>query len=305
MKDQIRYVKRQAIDTARWDDCIDKATNGLIYGYSVYLDQLAKNWDGLVWGNYEQVMPLTWNKKYSFYYLYQPAFTASLGIFGNQLTSEIVKNFIRSIPSKFRLVEIDLNQGNYFGTLNEYQIQRTNYILNLQPEYDLIRTGFRQNITRNSQKAAQLGCRYEKNIPVDAIITLSGQLLQKIGTITPEDYERFRNLYLGLSTSGKAETRGVLTSDGKLVASAVFFYSHGRAYYILVGNHPNGKTMGASHFLIDRYIEEKAGQPLLLDFEGSDISNLAFFYSSFGAKKELYPAIRRNSLPWWVKWLKP
>jgi hypothetical protein len=71
-----------------------------------------------------------------------------------------------------------------------------------------------------------------------------------------------------------------------------------------VGNHPNGRTLGASHALIDAFIEDHAAQDLLLDFEGSDIRNLAFFYSSFGAVEEKYAAIKLNRLPWWMKWMK-
>jgi hypothetical protein len=88
------------------------------------------------------------------------------------------------------------------------------------------------------------------------------------------------------------------------VASCIYFFSNKRAYYILVGNHPNGKTLGASHYLIDRFIHDHAGRDLLLDFEGSDIRNLAFFYTSFGASLETYPAIRMNRLPWWIRWMK-
>ena len=43
---------------------------------------------------------------------------------------------------------------------------------------------------------------------------------------------------------------------------------------------------------------------ILLDFEGSDIQNLAFFYSGFGAHEEKYAGIKLNRLPFWAKWLK-
>jgi hypothetical protein len=43
---------------------------------------------------------------------------------------------------------------------------------------------------------------------------------------------------------------------------------------------------------------------MLLDFEGSDIPNLAFFYSSFGAVNQAYPALKINRLPFYLKWLK-
>jgi hypothetical protein len=99
----------------------------------------------------------------------------------------------------------------------------------------------------------------------------------------------------------QAITYSVFSGRNELLASCVFFFSHDRAYYILVGNHPNGKTLGASHYLIDRFIADYAGTNMILDFEGSDIRSLAFFYQSFGASHELIPAIRINRLPWYIR----
>jgi hypothetical protein len=101
-----------------------------------------------------------------------------------------------------------------------------------------------------------------------------------------------------------ATTYGVRTVDKQLIASCVLFRSHRRLYYILVGNHPNGRTIGASHAMLDTIIRDHAGQNLVLDFEGSDIRNLAFFYSSFGAVNEFYAGIRLNRLPVILRWLK-
>lgn len=42
---------------------------------------------------------------------------------------------------------------------------------------------------------------------------------------------------------------------------------NGRAYYILVGNDPAGRELGASHALIDAFIRENAGKLDWLDFE--------------------------------------
>jgi hypothetical protein len=43
---------------------------------------------------------------------------------------------------------------------------------------------------------------------------------------------------------------------------------------------------------------------MVLDFEGSDIRNLAFFYSSFGAKEENFAGVKLNRLPFYLKWMK-
>ena len=97
----INYLTYQQIDKVKWDACIKEASNGLIYGYSFYLDTMSKNWDALVLNDYEAVMPLTWNKKYGICYLYQPPFTASLGIFGQSLSAALVNRFLAAIPKKF------------------------------------------------------------------------------------------------------------------------------------------------------------------------------------------------------------
>ena len=301
---QIKYLQHKEIDKPKWDACIEQASNSLIYPYSFYLDAMAKHWDALVLNDYEAVMPLTWNKKYGFYYLYQPAFTASLGVFGKNLNKELIDDFIRSIPAKFKLIEISLNAGNITSDPKPFSLLRSNYILHLNKPYEEIYKAYRDNHKRNISKALQLGCSVSKEIPVDEIIQLNKEQLQHIDGTKPEDYPNFKRLYDFLKNKGQAKTYAIVDPKNKILASAVFFFSHDRAYYIMVGNHPEGKTLGASHALIDAFIKDHAGQDLILDFEGSDIRNLAFFYSSFGATEEIYPALKINNLPWYVRLLK-
>ena len=300
----VQYISYQTIDFVKWDRCIDNAANGNVYAYSFYLDAMAKNWDALILNDYEAVMPLTWNKKYGICYLYQPFFCESLGVFGNNVTKQLFEKFITSIPGKFSYCDIYCNAANYFDIDGINVYQRINYILPLQPGYEQLHGQFRENIKRNIKKAAQLNCVIKTNIPVDAVIELAKDQSVKFSPVNDEDYSHFKKVYQLLVSENKATTYGVFTSTNELVASCVFFFSHKRAYYILVGNHPNGKTIGASHAIINAFIKDYAGQDLLLDFEGSDIKNLAFFYSSFGATEEKYCGIKYNRLPFWMKWFK-
>ena len=298
----IHYIRNNDIDKNKWDDCIDKASNGLVYAYSFYLDCMCKNWDALVLNDYEAVMPLTWNKKYGISYLYQPPFVAMAGIFGNNLSTGIADSFIKSIPAKFRLIEISLNHQNNLTIENTLTLN--NYTLDLNKPYDLIYDNYRENIKRNIKKSIQAGCYCKTGIAVNEVIRLNKEQLQHLINVTDDDYDHFKKLYGFLLAKQQAITYGIYNAANNLLASCVYFFSHRRAYYILVGNHPDGKTLGASHYLIDRFIADNSGKELLLDFEGSDIRNLAFFYSSFGASLEIYPALRINRLPWWAKWLK-
>ena len=300
----VEYILHKDIDKQKWDACIRNAGNSLIYAYSFYLDAMAKNWDALVLNDYGYVMPLTWNKKYGIHYLYQPPFTASLGVFGEKPTAEIVNAFLQSIPSKFKYTDIYLNHANLFVLKNFELYKRVNYVLPLGDTYESLYKNYRDNIKRNIKKSVQLNCVVKKDFAVDKVISIAKEQFKSIGSIADKDYSNFKKLYLHLHKQNRAITYGVFSSAGELLASCVFFTDENRAYYILVGNHPNGKTLGASHALIDAFIKDSAGKKLMLDFEGSDIRNLAFFYSSFGAKEENYPGLKINKLPAVLKLLK-
>jgi len=299
----IRYLSHHEIDKTKWDRCIKEAENGLIYGYSFYLDHMAGQWDGLVLNDYEALMPLTWNKKYGIHYLYQPFLCAQLGVFGKNVHTKESKSFLKAIPPKFKYWDICLNHQNIIH-LKDFDIRlRDNFVLNLSSSYDELHNNYRENIQRNIKKAFQLGCTTQTNFPVELVIELSRQQSKNYSN-QKHDFERFKNLYYLLHKRDQAITYGIFSAAKELLSSCVFFFSNNRAYYILVGNHPNGRTAGASHALIDAFIKDHARKNLLLDFEGSDIPNLAFFYSSFGAIDEKYPAIRVNNLPWYFKLVK-
>ena len=297
----ITYLRQHQVDKASWDTCISRAANGLIYATTTYLDGMTTAWDALVLNNYEAVMPLPWRNKWGIYYLYQPFAVAQLGVFGNNLSAELVQAFLQAVPPKFYYWDYTLNFGNCFSVPGFPFYIRMNYVLPLQSPYQILYKGYRENIRRNVKKSVGYGCRVVTGVSVDDVVALTRFQSKPLPL---EEVAAFKKLFHQLSKNGLAKTYGVLSKQGEVLASAAFFFSHHRVYYILVGNHPNGRTLGASHALIDAFIRDHAGQDLVLDFEGSDLRNLAFFYQSFGARDEVFPAIKLNRLPWWAKWLK-
>ena len=300
----ITYILQKDIDKTKWDACISSASNGLVYAYSWYLDAMSNNWDALILNDYETVMPLTWNKKYGIYYLHQPHLCASLGIFSKKgINKEMIVSFLNAIPDKFKYWDFYLNHQNLFR-ISEYPLaERMNFVLPLHNSYESISDNYRSNLKRNIKKAKASNLIVKQNISISEISLLASETMQSISNMNNAHFENFKLVFAKAKNLNCAETLGIYLKDD-LLASAVFLFSHNRWYYILVGNHPNGKTLGASHYLIDRFIHLHAGEKSLLDFEGSDIRNLAFFYSSYGASEEKYPAIRLNKLPGILKWMK-
>lgn len=302
--DNIQYITQAQINRVKWDECITNASNGLIYSYSFYLDYMAEHWDGLVLNDYEAVMPLTWNKKYGIHYLYQPFLTAQLGVFGNHLTKEIIDNFLYTIPSRFSYWDIYLNYQNIFSGNKIKSSIRKNFALHLNTPYEELQKKYSENCIRNIRKSQQAECipvkLFDKNEVIEmAIKQMSTYIKDSKGNI-----ERFIKLTDFLIQHNQLFTYGIQNSNKELIASCIFLSSHNRYYYILVGNDPRSRDIGASHALIDSFIKDHAEENTILDFEGSDIPGLAKFYSSFGAIEENYPAIRVNKLPFFLRWLK-
>lgn len=298
----ISHLRNEEIDKKKWDDCITSSQNGLIYAYSFYLDHMARNWDALVLGDYEAVMPVTWNKKFGIHYLYQPFLAAQLGVFGKNLSSKIIEEFLSAIPSKFRYWDIYLNSSN-FQQKYKHNLRR-NFELSLEKNYQELKDGYNQNLNRNIRKAENAGCIFREDVDGEEVIKLALSQMQMREKSAAENVERFRELFKHLHAKGMAKAYGVLSKDCDLLSSCIFFFSNNRAYYVLVGNDNKGRTEGSSHLLIDGFIRSQSGKNITLDFEGSDIPGLAKFYASFGAMEVKYFAIRLNRLPWYLRWMK-
>ena len=108
----VTYVKYEHINKNKWDDAIDASLNPYIYAYSYFLDITTGNqWDALIKDDYEMVMPLPFSKKFGIRYIHQPPFNQQLGIFYKQSCSNFdIFEFIRAIPKKFRLTELNFNK---------------------------------------------------------------------------------------------------------------------------------------------------------------------------------------------------
>lgn len=299
----IRYLRNHEIDKLRWDQCIDNADNGRIYAYSFYLDHMSRQWDALVLNDYEYVMPLPWNSKFGIRYIYQPFLAAQLGVFGGAKAAELAGRFIASLPRSFKLVELSLNSSNLSGFSPAGIVKRNNFLLRLDKSYEELYTNYSENNRRNIKKALQAGCTVQNDTDVEQIIQLALAGIKDKDRRITDNANRFRNLYRELHERKMTATLGI-SGEGLLLASCVFFFSHHRAYYILVGNDPRSRTIGASHALLDGFIKEHAGKQLVLDFEGSDLPGLVSFYQGFGAFNEPYPFLRINRLPFFLRWMK-
>jgi hypothetical protein len=295
----ILHLKNDEIDKQKWDCCVDNCGFGLMYALSFYLDIMSPGWEALILNDYQFVMPLTCKRKFGISYLYQPAFTQQLGVFGAEVPDKnIVKSFLDKASESFRFAEINLN---YKNNIDDFSKRKTNLILHLGVPFDEIKNKFRKDFVKNILKN-HLDYSGDEDFAT-GIELFKNENSFKI-RLSEKNYNRFSKLCYEIKKRGGLFVRKVYSSQGKLLSTAILFKDHRRIYYILSATNIEGRKTEANYFLLYHLIKEFSGHDLIFDFEGSDIPSIKFFFKKFGAFDEPYTFIKWNSLPYISKKIK-
>lgn len=282
----IHYLKRHQIAVNKYDNCIKHAVNSRIYAYSWYLDIVADNWDVLVLNDYEAVMPLPWRSKYFIKYIYPPAWTQQLGVFSEkEISSELILQFIKAIPKKFKKITIQFNSGNKFQYKN--LTERVNYILPLNKSYEILYNSYRKDRKKR--------LRQFSNENIKILDTINFEELKKIfySSYTTKFSIRSNSFYLLeklISTLQEMDMIYLKSTklDGNLISGAIFLKDRIRHTVLFSATSVVGLKLNAFTAIINQIIIENSNTNLILDFEGSMVKSIAYFNASFGAHKETY-----------------
>ena len=306
----IRYRKHKEIDKSRWDECIRNSVNRLPYAYSWFLDIVSPGWDSLEMNDYETVFPLTHNRKFGIRYIYQPYFAQQLGVFSREhLTASLVDEFLQSIPGRFSFIHLHLNSMNKTDNGSYQQVPRMNHELDLISSYDILFREYNQNTRRNIRKALDHDITIRRKAEPDELIALfTGNYGQNEKTLKFRHYEMLRTLMNYCLKNTFSITMGAYLPDDTLCAGVFLLRDQDRFIYHFAASDQRARENGAMFLLIDSFLKEHSGQPLILDFEGSNDPNMARFYKGFGARESLFTEVVINRLPpgirWWFNFMK-
>ncbi len=302
----IRFFNREDIDDKRWNGVVHFALNNMPYGYTWYLDNVADTWQGIIWGDYEMVMPVVYNKKYGVEYVYQPFFTQQLGIFAaKKLKAATISKFLEAVAEKYAYIDFNLNFLNYTEDENFRISERKNFILDLQRPYEIIAAGYSDSLKRNLKKARQQKLTVQHNISPEKFVAFYAEHTgSKVkGFDTKHKHILHRLIYNALHFSA-GNMAIIYDEHNEMIAAGFFIYSKSRIINLLPASNDKGRATHAMSLLLDSVIRAHENKPLLLDFEGSMIEGVARFYKSFGAEAQNYFHLKRNDLPWYLKLLK-
>jgi hypothetical protein len=293
MNSEIKFLHNQSIEIERWDQVILGSVNSRVYAFSWFLNILSPDWHGLIVGDYEYVMPIVFSKKWGIQYAYQPVYAQQHGIFPPS-TPEISSSIFSFLQKQFRFIDISLNSYNLVNLTNWQVAERKNFILSLRKSYPELAEQYTNGCKSNLKKAVKLNA-----------ITSTLQFADFVSFVETtnrlEVVDKTIQYLKQIVSTALDQSAGAIYgaySENKELTAVAFFLNDGKRYtYLCSFSSETGKKNNSMFSIIDSFIQEHSQQNHLLDFEGSIIPGIAYFFGGFGATPEIYHHVKYNRLP--------
>lgn len=298
---EIIYLRHNQIDKQKWDAAIENSENGLVYALSWYLDIVSPNWEALIVGDYEIVMPLTVKKKYGIKYIIQPPFTQQLGIFHHTDVIIDADVFLSNIPTCYKYININLNSENDKGFKYNY-FKRVNYELRLDKSFENIFNDFNTNTKRNIRKSLKNNLKIKNSISSEELIDFKKKYA--VEKVSNKHYDILKQLCIYIEMIGIGKVESIVMENEEIVSAAFLIEKLNRIIYLVSVSSLKGKEKSSNFLLMNELIKKNSSKKVLLDFEGGVISGISRFFKGFGAVEKEYYNVVINRLPWPLKYFK-
>lgn len=303
MQPTINILHSTEINATLWNNTVAKNANGLIYANFEYLSFLCPNWFAIIINNYETILPLPIKTKFNIKYTYMPAFVQQLGFIGNN--NCVNDNVIATLQN---FVSYGTPHFNFSNTAIAQQLKckaLNNYIINLQNDYTTIAIAYKKSTHYSIKKAAKQAVMYTEDSNIDQAVKLYKKYNQEnLPHVTDKDYAQLKKLLHTLYKKEHVVIRKVINQHNELLSLVLLLKDNKRLYNLINFTTVEGRNCDANYFLYDKLFQEFALQPLLFDFEGSDLPGVKKFYEKFGAINQPYFSWHFNKLPLPLRWLK-
>lgn len=223
----------------------------------------------------------------------RPPFTQQLGPFGKNLSSADVTQLLNNLPGNgisFRiplseLVE-DLSVPEGFSSR-----LRCNMVLDIAPGYEKIQESFHRVLRRKLRKHGRATL---SPADPDLIIDLYRQSAGLKAGLKEKHYAIIKRLINAALANNAAVCCRLDDPETGLLAAGFFPFYRGRLINTFASSTAVGYKKEGMTRLIVELIYAYGGPGQLLDFEGSDLTGVAEFFSSFGPDRKDYTEVSRT-----------
>lgn len=262
----IQRIDRADIDRTKWNSCVHFATNGNIFGYKWYIDGITKDWEALVEGNYESVMPIIWKKNWlGRKELYVPKLMRESGIYSaNALSERRVEAFLEAIPAAYKKVSIQVDQFTLPPRTATWQVDKGyNPLVYMNRPYEELSGAYSEQVAAQLEKARTAKLKPSNSLKPETIADFYKAHSKEY---TKENYHAYLRIMYNVLHRGWGFASGVTDEKGTLLAVNFIIFSHSRLISFLPVVSKVGRAVGAMELLVDLLFHTNANKQVLLDF---------------------------------------
>ena len=293
----IRYLRHEEIDKAKWDHVVAESPEGSIYGCSWMLDAAAGKWDALVSGDYDTIVPLPVRKKWGITYVFQPYFIQCLPLMGKKaLSANDVSLLFTHIAGRFKWVFANFSHTPQ-PAIKAAVRKRVNFILPIPAKADDLLYRKKKDVKQNLRKTK--GLYLKEGVPPAMVADMFYEVYgRKYYAGGRKITGNLTNLLTSAIQRESGQCYGVANAQDEIIFSAAVLHFSNRLVYLVSAPTGEGRIKSAAHFFIDEMISRHMNKGLIFDFEGSDIPSVAGFYRKFNPQDEFYYEVKINNLSW-------
>ncbi|SDI36329.1 hypothetical protein [Chryseobacterium jejuense] len=284
----IRRLKYHEIDFVKYSQCLEKSEQRKYSATKDFLDTTApKQWEILVYNDYEAVMPIPFVRKYGVKIVHNPKLCQQLGVFSDKDDVNLNEQFLDYLENHYLIRAYPFNDSNELRT--KFRIKK-NFLIYPDP--------YEKVYARYSPKR-------KRKLRLDEDVLDHSE----IKTVSYNEVKSFiESNMLGLSK--ESDLAGFMeiyeTAYRLKYLRFLAFYYHGKIINViatysdcnmvaLLGTFSDKeyvKLSGAS-VLIDQMLKETIDTHIF-DFEGGDIPNIEEFFRGFRPELKPYGIIEHS-----------
>jgi hypothetical protein len=291
----IRKVPYSEIHFEKYQNCLETSEQYCIFAEKKYLDLLLhNNWEILVDGDYQAVMPIPLIKKWGIKLVLMPMQTQQLGIFSKKDNAQQNEAFFSYFKNNFTVFQYSFNARNQFITELK---RRTNFVLP-KNNYEEIKKNYSIHRRRNVRISDTLKDKitFQEADELSEYETFFTN--NAIGAETKTLKKYFRNM-LKLRKENMLKVYNLFFEE-ILVSQAYLLESKKENILVNFINDQEYIKKNTSSILIDKTLQVEIKEKDF-NFHGSSIPQIADFYRRFNANEKTYPYFENISKHWLLK----
>ncbi len=291
----IRFLKYNEIDFIKWDSCISKSLNSSSFAYSWYLDLMSGAWEALVEDDYLKVMPIIYDLKFNYYIMNHPNLINYLGVFSPTIiTQEDMNRFFEAIPTKYKIIEIDINKYNALSSKNISVEKNSIFAIDLVSPYNKIIKNYSHEVQIILNKFKAENFYITSGIMPSVFV----DFLKQVNYSNHENnYNLIRQL-LSLSQARKfSQISCIYNSKNTLIAVAYFIFSNNEVNLLIFAKQNGEFANELIILLLDKFIQENSEKDLTLNVISKNFKHTDLFLRNLGFKEYFYQTIYIDRIP--------